>query len=253
MKIQSKYYDVIDYLQDFNDEKIFLRQQSIVVGKVVDWSTNPIKWQFEKTSNKEALPYNFNLIFAPTKNVYDNPNLFDAAKKEQQEIENFGMRGTFHFLPTDLHIPITIYIRNNNFVIKPDCSAVSKPDHMSYSNSFHEEITKYFETEYQSFIWKCTVKPAWFITCPLFNGTYIYSDIQTTIWIHPPLAIIPNLLDYFNSYEMIFQEIEQYLWKDIENKDLMQNISNTDRIIGHGFDIKTSFRSVNNNFIKNTK
>lgn len=242
MKIQSKYYDVIDYLQDFDDEKIFLRQQSIVVGKVINWGTNPIKWQFAKTSNKEAFPCNFNSIFAPTKNVYDNPNLFDAVKKEQQEIENFGMRGTFHFLPTDLHIPIAIYVRNNNFVIKPDCSTLAKPDHMSYSKLFQEEIIKYFETEYQSFIWKCAVKPTWFISCPLFNGTYIHSDIQTTIWIHPPLAIIPNLLDYFSSYEMIFQEIEQYLWKDIESKDSMKNISNTDRIVGHGFDIKTSFR-----------
>ena len=42
--------------------------------------------------------------------------------------------------------------------------------------------------------------------------------------------------------EELYQEIETYLWSDVELKDPMKNIGNDDRIIGHGFDLKYSFR-----------
>ena len=44
-----------------------------------------------------------------------------------------------------------------------------------------------------------------------------------------------------------FQEIEQYLWNDVEMKDPMINITNDDRIVGHGFDLKSSFRKEKKN------
>jgi hypothetical protein len=65
---------------------------------------------------------------------------------------------------------------------------------------------------------------------------------HNVIWINPHLVMIPNLLNYFDSYEHIYQEIEQYLWNDVEMKDPMINITNDDRIVGHGFDLKSSFR-----------
>jgi hypothetical protein len=51
-----------------------------------------------------------------------------------------------------------------------------------------------------------------------------------------------ELLNSFNSVEELYQEIETYLWSDVELKDPMKNIGNNDRIIGHGFDLKYSFR-----------
>jgi hypothetical protein len=74
-----------------------------------------------------------------------------------------------------------------------------------------------------------------------WNGKQSNFDYNV-IWVNPPLVMIPNLLNYFDSYEHIYQEIEQYLWKDVEMQDAMKDIANDDRIVGHGFDLKKSFR-----------
>jgi hypothetical protein len=49
-------------------------------------------------------------------------------------------------------------------------------------------------------------------------------------------------MNHFSNYEDLYQQIETYLWTDVELDDQMKNIGNSDRIIGHGFDLKSSFR-----------
>lgn len=247
MKIQSNYYDVIDYLQDFNDDKMFLRRESTVFAEVIDWHSNPEKFKFWKDTDKRPLAKQINTKFYCTPNVYENPNLFDEVKQEAKELETFGHPAEFFFIPTNLRIPIKVYVRANpeNIVIKE-----YKKDNehrtvggeiIGVENHFFEQFNEFCKETYQSFIWKCSVKPVCYIVMRDWNGKYSQMK-RNLIWINPPLVMIPNLLNYFNSYEDIYQEIEQYLWNDVEMKDPMKGISNDDRIVGHGFDLKDSFR-----------
>ena len=234
MKIQSNYYDIIDYLQDYEDEKLFLRKESTILAKVIDWKPNPPIWEIFKDTDKRPLPGQFNTAFCPTQNVYENENLFNAVKAEQKELEDFPMKGTFHFLPKKLTIPISR---------KGFC------DYNSTNIDFYNVLDSFFKEHYQNFIWKCSVKPTWFITVPQYNHKNCHPRCYTLIWIHPPLVMIPDLLNHFSSIEELYQEIEQYLWNDVEQFNPMENISNNDRIIGHGFDLKISFRKERENEI----
>lgn len=249
MKIQSNYYDIIDYLQDYDDEKFFLRKESTVLAKVIDWKPRPPIWEIFKDTDKRPLPGQFNTAFSPTQNVYENENLFNAVKSEQKELEDFPMKGTFHFLPKKLTIPISIFIKNKTIVIKKQDSRKGFCDYNSASIDFYNALDSFFKEHYQNFIWKCSVKPTWFITVPQYNHKHCHHNCYTLIWIHPPLTMIPDLLNHFSSIEELYQEIEQYLWNDVEQINPMKNISNNDRIIGHGFDLKTSFRKERKNEI----
>jgi hypothetical protein len=38
MKIESPYYDIIDYFQDYEDDKVFLRKESAIFCDLMGWS-----------------------------------------------------------------------------------------------------------------------------------------------------------------------------------------------------------------------
>lgn len=251
MKIKSRYYDVIDYLQDFSDERIWMREESTVFAKCEDLDSNPIEWSFMKDHNNRPYSYQINSKLFHTKNVYENANLYDECMKEDEELKLFGMDATFVFAPTNLEIPVKLYARGkskfeNSITIKP-----GKPHDGDYPYGhifdYKKALNNWIKEEYKSNIWKNSNKPVCWIQTTPWNGTYrINFDLERNnaiLWMNPPLVMIPNLLDYFNSYEDIYQEIEQYLWNDVETKDTMANISNNDRIVAHGFDLKQSFRN----------
>lgn len=247
MKIQSQYYDVIDYLQDFNDERLFLRKESTVFCTVNNWKKTPMEFKFWKETDKRPAAHQLNSRFSCTPNVYENPNLHDTLKKEWEELSKFGHPAEFVFFPTNLKIPIKVYLKNHpdNIIIK---EYIKDNPHrcvgseiIGQENEFFKQFNDFIKKEYQSVIWKCSVKPVCCIIMRNWFGLESNFD-HNVIWINPPLVMIPNLFKYFDSYEQIYQEIEQYLWKDAEMQDPMKNISNNDRIIGHGFDLKSSFR-----------
>jgi hypothetical protein len=256
MRIKSNYYDVIDYIQDFSDERIWMREESTVFAKCEDLDTNPIKWKFIKDHNNRPYPYQFNSQLFHTKNVYENANLYDACIEEDKELKLFGMDATFYFAPTDLAIPVKLYARGkskfeNSITIKP-----GEPHSGDYPCAgriidYKKALNDWIKEGYKSNIWKNSNKPVYWIQTTPWNGTkrsnYGWDRNNAILWMNPPLAMIPNLLDHFNSYEEIFQEIEQFLWNDVEMKDPMINITNDDRIVGHGFDLKSSFRKEKKN------
>ena len=258
MRIKSNYYDVIDYLQDFSDERIWMRSESTVWAKCEDMSKDPIEWNFIKDHNNRPYPHQINSGLFHTKNVYENASLYDACMEEDKELELFGMDATFVFAPTNLEIPVKLYARGkskfeNSITIKPgephegDYPVSSIINIIDYKNA----LNNWIKEEYKSHIWKNSNKPVCWIQTTPWNGTHRtnfgWGRNNAILWMNPPLAMIPNLLDYFNSYEEIFQEIEQYLWNDVEMKDPMEGISNNDRIVGHGFDLKSSFRKEKKN------
>jgi hypothetical protein len=253
MRLKSSYYDVIDYLQDFSDERIWMRSESTVWAKCEDMSKDPIEWNFIKDHNNRPYPYQFNSNLFHTKNVYENASLYDACIEEDKELELFGMDATFVFAPTNLEIPVKLYARGKT---KFEYSVTIKPGEPHEGDypcgsilniiDYKKALNDWIKEEYKSHIWKNSNKPVCWIQTTPWNGTHRtnfgWGRHNAILWMNPPLAMIPNLLDYFNSYEEIFQEIEQYLWNDVEMKDPMINITNDDRIVGHGFDLKTSFR-----------
>lgn len=255
MKIKSKYYDVIDYIQDFSGERIWMREESTVWAKCEDTSKDPNEWNFIKDHNNRPYPYQFNSSLFHTKNVYENASLYDECMAEDKELEIFGMDATFVFAPTNLEIPVKLYARGkskfeNSITIKP-----GEPHEGDYPRGriidYKKALNDWIKEEYKSHIWKNSNKPVYWIQTTPWNGTkrsqYGWDRNNAILWMNPPLAMIPNLLDHFNSYEEIFQEIEQYLWNDVEMKDPMINITNDDRIVGHGFDLKSSFRKEKKN------
>jgi hypothetical protein len=254
MKIISKYNDIIDYLQTYdNDDKIFYRAESTVIAKIKDWKGPKAEWDFYKHSDNAPLPRQLNMCFNPTSNVYTKPNLFESVKAEQKELESFGFHGTFHFIPTGLKLPIALFLRGNttnenSIIIKNKMYkyGVGDFDHMSKSKEFSTQLLEFFKNKYKSNNLETSIKPICFITCPVYDGKYVSNINETVIWVNPPLVKIPNLINHFNSYEELYQEIEQYLWNDVEMQDPMINITNNDRIISHGFDLKTSFRKEKN-------
>ena len=251
MKIKSTYYDVIDYLQDFSDERIWSRTESTVLAKGEDLNTDPIKWNFWKDHNNRPYPYQFNTQLFHTKNVYENANLYDACMEEDKELQIFGMDATFVFAPTNLEIPVKLYARGkskfeNSITIKPGKHPLQ--NYVGRIVDYKKALNDWIKEEYKSSIWKNSIKPvSWIQTTP-WSGTKRNNwGSDLILWMNPPLAMIPNLLEHFNSYEEIFQEIEQYLWNDVEMKDPMKGITNDDRIVGHGFDLKSSFRKEKKN------
>lgn len=250
MRIKSSYYDVIDYLQDFSDERIWMREESTVFAKCEDLNTNSIEWSFMKDHNNRPYSYQINSKLFHTKNVYENSNLYDACMKEDKELKLFGMDATFVFAPTNLEIPVKLYARGktkskDSFTIKPGEHHLR--NYIGCIIDYKKALNNWIKEEYKSHIWKDSIKPVCWIQTTPWNGTqrsnFGWDRNNLILWMNPPLAMIPNLLDYFNSYEGIYQEIEQYLWNDVEMKDPMANISNDDRIVGHGFDLKQSFRN----------
>ena len=82
MRIKSNYYDVIDYLQDFSDERIWMRVESTVWAKCEDMSKDPIEWKFMKDHTNRPYPYQINSDLFHTKNVYENANLYENEEDE---------------------------------------------------------------------------------------------------------------------------------------------------------------------------
>ena len=95
MRIISNYYDVIDYIQDFSDERIWRRKESTVWAKCEDMYKEPIKWKFTKDHNNRPYPHQINLKLFFTKNVYENASLYDECMEEVKELKIFGMDATF--------------------------------------------------------------------------------------------------------------------------------------------------------------
>lgn len=254
MRIISNYYDVIDYIQDFSDERIWRREESTIWAKLEDNHSNPNKWKFWKDHNNRPYSYQFNTSLFYTKNVYENPDLYDACKEDEEKLKIFGMDATFHFAPTNLEIPVKIYARGkskfeNSIVIKE--GVLHEGDYVGAPISeYKNALNEFFKETFKSSIWKNSIKPvSWIQTTPWSGTKRNNCGTDLILWINPPLMMIPNLLNYFNFYEEIFQEIEQYLWNDVEMKDPMINITNDDRIVGHGFDLKNSFRKEKKNVI----
>jgi hypothetical protein len=252
MRIKSNYYDVIDYLQDFLDSRIWRRSESTVFASCEDMNCNPIKWKFMKDHNNRPYPHQINSKLFHTKNVYENASLYDECIEEDKKLEIFGMNATFYFAPTNLEIPVKLYARGKT---KFEYSVTIKPgephegDYIGRIIDYKEALKNWIKEEYKSNIWKDSIKPVCWIQTTPWNGTFRskWQGNEILLWINPALAMIPNLLDHFNSYEEIFQEIEQYLWNDVEMKDPMINITNDDRIVGHGLDLKSSFRKEKKN------
>ena len=251
MRIISNYYDVIDYIQDFSDERIWRRSESTVFAKCEDLNSSPMKWNFMKDHNNRPYPYQINTKLFHTKNVYENASLYDECMEEDKKLKIFGMDATFVFAPTNLEIPIKLYASKTKFenavTIKP--GEPHEGDYIGKIIDYKEALNNWIKEEYKSHSWKNSIKPVCWIQTTPWNGTFRSSKWYNEIllWMNPALAMIPNLLDYFNSYEEIFQEIEQYLWNDVEMKDPMEGITNNDRIVGHGFDLKSSFRKEKKN------
>lgn len=252
MKIQSQYYDVYDYLQQFDDERTFLRKESTVFCEVADWNKNPMEFKFWKDTDKRPMVQQLNSRFHCTPNVFENPNLHDEIRKEWEELSRFGHPAEFIFFPTNLRIPIKVYLKNHpdNIIIK-EYNKDNKHrsvggEIIGQENEFFKQFNEFIKQSYQSFIWKCSVKPVCCIIMRNWNGKQSNFN-HNVIWINPPLVMIPNLFNYFDSYEQVYQEIEQFLWNDVEMKDPMINITNDDRIVGHGFDLKSSFRKEKKN------
>lgn len=249
MKIKSNYYDIYDYLQDFGDDRVFLRRESTIFAEVMDWNSTPIKYKFWKDTDNRPLAKQINTKFYCTPNVYENPNLFDSVKEEMKKCKMFGHPAEFFFIPTNLRIPIKVYVRTNpeNIVIKEyerdNPHRTIGGEILGQENEFFNQFNVFCKETYKSSLWKSSVKPISYIVMRDWDGKYSQM-MRNLIWINPPLAMIPNLLNYFKSSEEIYQEIEQYLWNDVELKNPMESISNEDRIIGHGFDLKDSFRNV---------
>ena len=219
MRIQSKYHDVIDYLQDFTDDRIFIREEFFTCGHIIDYHTTPLTWYFDqKVTGKPT-----NYYFIPAHGEQD-------------------IHGTFHFLPTDLKLKITLEVKNDKIIIKPRDihDKRSERDFQSFTKDFQYRLNNYFNGCCISDNYKVSKKPICYIT-------FSYSGWWTCVWVNPPICMFNELLNNFNSVEELYQEIETYLWSDVELKDPMKNIGNDDRIIGHGFDLKSSFRKEKKN------
>lgn len=250
MKIQSNYYDIIDYLQDFTDDRIFLRRESMIKCRLQEWEDNFPKYIFEKCYDHQPNVEHINGVLSNPRCTY----LYkEELEKYQKEMELTPIKASFHFLPNpEICIPLDLYLhKGNNITIKERKTSgfITKDAIFIGRGVDHDKALKdFFDKEFKSIAWKCSIKPVWYIVIQGVNEYHSkpqkisYDLSNENIWVNPPLAKIPNLMKYFKNYEDLYQQIETYVWMDIELDNPMKNIENDDRIIGHGFDLKSSFR-----------
>lgn len=254
MKIQSQYYDIIDYLQDFTDDRVFLRRESTISCHLNEWKDNFPIYDFQKCYDHQPNVEHINSALANSHLQY----LYKEELKEyQKEMELTPIKASFHFLPNSkICIPLDLYLHKgdgSNDIItikerKISGFIANNAIFIGKSVDHDNALKEFFNKEYKSIVWKCSIKPVWYIVIQGVKGYHSkpgnisYDLSNEMIWVNPPLAKIPNLMKHFSSYEDLYQQIETYLWTDVELDDQMKNIGNNDRIIGHGFDLKSSFR-----------
>lgn len=235
MKILSKYYDCIDYLNDYQSDNVFVRNQSVYYVIGIE-STNKFKdriYQYNDITN-----INYTLI---NKLYYfqDNPQL-----------DCLEIYGKFIFLPNNkLDIPVILKVYNN------DNDVHFKIEYYDLSDKLeiNKELNKFIN---QQLIQNLTIdtdnkvrnQPCWYLIFDnvvrnvnnRHKSTYYWNILDTyNIWINFPLYRIEHLLNI--KKELIYQDIELYLWNENKN-NIVKEISNKDKIIQHGYDLKTSFR-----------
>jgi hypothetical protein len=254
MKIESPYYDIIDYFQDYEDDKVFLRKESAIFCDLMGWREKVAQYRFKKSYEHQPNIEHINLEYDMPLGIY----LDSKQRLEWQKyMESTPIKASFHFLPNpEICIPLDLYLKkvNNstgNIILKErDSSEVVTSDPIFIGRRVDHDaaLMEFFKTEYKSNNWKYSLKPCWYIVIRgVYRANYRKKELSfslsnETIWVNPPLSKIPNLMQYFNGYTDLYQQIETYLWSDVELEDPMKDIRNDDRIIGHGYDLKTSFR-----------
>ena len=238
MKVISKFYDCIDYLNDYQDSNVFVRNDSCFYIQS-NYAKNNFRDRIYNATPVESIQYILS-------NKLSYVNFID-----QDHIELYGK---FVFLPNrELDIPVKLLIYDIN----------SKQPQLKIESYYaknqlviNSKLDKFINTE---LIPQITVKtdnsvrnqPVWFL---IFDNVLRNSEKHKTyqydwyynnldwynIWFNFPLYRIEHLFKV--QKEQIYQDIELYLWHD-NNIDTMKNISDKDRIVQHGYDIKTSFRN----------
>lgn len=230
MKILSKYYDCIDYLNDYQSDNVFIRNQSLY-NIFSEYKLNNFRdrtYQYQQSLNIDD-------IF---KNQLDWYN-----------IDHLEIYGKFIFLPNhnlDTSIKLNIYNVNNNIQIKIEL--YQGKDQLTINNKLDKFINQIILKDLTiNTDNKVRNQPCWFIifdqeirNIEKYNYTWYYNKADKyNIWFNFPLYRIEHLFTI--KKEQIYQDLELYLWND-NNIDTMKNISNKDKIIQHGYDLKTSFR-----------
>ena len=241
MKIISKFYDCIDYLNDYKSDKVFVRNSSAYY----------IQSTYDHINKFNDRQYFYSEI-TDIKNTFLNKLDYFIKYENVNHLEIYGK---FVFLPNckyDIPVKINIYNIDENPQVKiesyygKDQLVINDKLNHFINDKFIPELTVNTDNKIRN-------QPVWFLIFDnivrndntnkeksVWDYSWYHNNLDIyNIWVNFPLYRVEHLFKV--KKEQIYQDLELYLWND-NTIDTMKNISNKDKIIQHGYDLKTSFR-----------
>lgn len=240
MRIVSDYYDCIDYLQDYNDPRTFVRKSEVfhtytsdryLLQKPSEYpyaQGDPASYLRDWISRLRSGYYYWRRESAPSPNYIP------------EGLESYCQFISFFNEDISCCVKVTPNTTKGDIITK-----------------FHPEWSDYSFTEYDkqgtvaSWIHDWAVeynnKPA---DNPNVQSKIAYmlvltADLDTWIIANPPLSKFSWILEEHKPEE-VFQDIEQFLWSGVESAT-QRPVPNKIKVESHGFDSKKSFRKEKQN------
>ena len=237
MKIISKFYDCIDYLNDYESDNVFVRNSSAYY----------IQSTYDHINKFNDRQYFYSEIVDIKETFLNKLDYFI----KYENIDHLEIYGKFIFIPNHkLDVPVKINVFNNNNILQIKIDVYTEKDQLVINDKLNHFINDKLIPELTvNTDNKVRNQPCWFlifdniirnVDVTKYKPTYYWNNADTyNIWFNFPLYRIEHLFNI--KKEQIYQELELYLWND-SKINTMKNISNKNKIIQHGYDLKTSFR-----------
>lgn len=240
MRIVSDYYDCIDYLQDYNDPRTFVRKSEVFHNYTLD---------------SRLLLKSSEYPYAP-----DNP--LSYLRDWIRTLRSGYYRWKREPIPSPNHIPedlasycqlisffnedISCFVKVTPNTTKGDILTKDRPEWSDYSfTKLNKQNTVAswihdWAVEYNN---QPADNPN--VQSKITHMLVLAAGTDTWIITNPPLSKFSWILEEHKPEE-VFQDIEQFLWSGVESAT-QRPIPNKIKVESHGFDSKKSFRKEKQN------
>lgn len=240
MKIVSDYYDCIDYLQDYSDPRTFVRRCEVFgtytrEARILHKASDYISCG---TLYSEATWTLMNWFRELCRGYYWHRGTHYFSKAESLPIpEDLNSKLVFVSM-FDESLTSTLSVR-----VREGCHIWSdeRPSWSDFSFEFVDNANtclNWVKDWADSMNSKVSDNPNVQEKITHFITFGKYED--TEVIINPPLKKFPWIFEE-RKHEEIFQDIEQFLWKDVDLSE-QKPVTDKVKVESHGFDSKKSFR-----------
>lgn len=241
MRIVSDYYDCIDYLQDYNDPRTFVRKSEVFHTytankyRLMKPSEHPYAQGYPASYMRDWISQlRSGYYYWRGREPVPNPNYIP------EDLESYCLFISFFNEDIGCRVKVTPNTTKGDIITK------DRPEWSDYSfTKYNKQNTvaswiRDWAVEYNN---KPADNPN--VQSKITHMLVLTAGADTWIIANPPLSKFSWILEEHKPEE-VFQDIEQFLWSGVESAT-QRPVPNKIKVESHGFDSKKSFRKEKEN------